>query len=323
MMTLPLAPNSLMFAPMEGITDIYYRETIHELYPEWDTYTCDFLRVPSTNPYPLKHIRKHLGDSVFTNPELSKKTIYQILTSPGAYTKETVGSIAQLGVDWIDLNLGCPSKTVCKNQGGSFLLSDHEILRPIIKTIRQNFSGTFSCKIRVGYEDDSNFEATLKLLEQEGVDLIIIHGRTRNELYKGVAKWDYIKRAVKIVDIPIIGNGDIWDLEEINQYFDYTGCHSIMLARSALKSPWLAKLYRRNIKETPELRAQEINKYFHSFYKKTLEQNNLVEASRIKRLKSVSRYIFDDLPEGQEIKKRFLLSKSFEEQAELLRCLLV
>ena len=77
---LPINEKSLMFAPMEGVTDEFYRNVVYELYPEWDTYSCDFLRVPGTNPYPIKHIRKHIGESILSSPELKKKTIYQILT---------------------------------------------------------------------------------------------------------------------------------------------------------------------------------------------------------------------------------------------------
>lgn len=313
-----LPKKSLMFAPMEGVTDEYYRNVIHELFPEWDTHTCDFLRVPSTNPYPIKHIKKHYGESILSSEALKNKTIYQILTSPGAYTAETVQSIAELGIPWIDLNLGCPSKTVCKNKGGSYLLSELAELQKIIKTIRENFQKTFTCKIRVGYQDDSNFTDILKLLEDEGVDGIIVHARTRNELYKGIAKWEYIKQAVETVNIPVIGNGDIWTTEDIDKHFEITGCHAIMLARSALKTPWLATLYKNGQLDTPSSRMDYIISYFERFYEETQKQN-LVEASRIKRLKSVSRYIFDDLPDPTMIKKRFLLSKSFEEQMDILK----
>lgn len=312
-----LKKHSLMFAPMEGVTDEYFRNVIHELYPEWDTFSCDFLRIPTTNPYPLKHVAKHIGKSVLESAELKKKTIYQILTSPGAYTKEALEHISELGMDWVDLNLGCPSKTVCRHQGGSFLLSDLDQLKSIIKSVRENFNGVFSCKIRVGYRDDKNFKNILKLLEAEGVDAIKIHGRTRDELYKGVAKWSYIKTAVETVNVPIIGNGDIWSTQDIERYFDYTNCHSVMLGRSALKTPWLAKLYKEKITETPELRMGEMIKYYKRFYAETQKQN-LPEASRIKRLKSVSRYLYDDLPNGRETKKKFLFSKTFDEQLEIL-----
>lgn len=316
MTKLELKRNSLMFAPMEGITDEYYRNVVYKLYPEWDTYSSDFLRIPSTNPYPKKHIEKHIGQSILDNPELKAKSVYQILTSPGCYTKETVEAISQIGMKWLDLNLGCPSKTVCRNKGGSFLLSELDELKKIIKTIRDNFPGIFTCKIRVGYRDDSQFEDILKLLEDEGVDAIKIHARTRDELYKGVAKWEYVKRAVKLVDIPIIGNGDIWNTEDIKKYFEYTGCHSIMLARSALKTPWIARLHQKGEQDTPQLRIEEMIRYYTHFYNEILKQQNLIESSRIKRLKSISRYLFDDLPQGDVFKRKFLLSKSFDEQMD-------
>ena len=90
-----------------------------------------------------------------------------------------------------------------------------------------------------------------------------------------------------------------------------------MLARSALKTPYLARLVKSNESDSKELRHQEIKKYFSTFYEETLKQK-LPESSRIKRLKSVSRYIFDDLPQGDKIKRSFLLSKSFEEQMQVL-----
>lgn len=318
MKSFPLKEHSLMFAPMEGVTDEYYRNVIQNLYPEWDTLSCDFLRVPSTNPYPEKHLIKHFGETVYNTPPIRKKTIYQILTSPNAFTKETVKAISNLGIEWIDLNLGCPSKTVCKNQGGSYLLNHHDHLKEIIKEIRAHFTGTFTCKIRVGFNDDQNFIKTLKLLEDEGVDAIKIHGRTRDQLYKGTSNWNYIKQAVKTVHIPIIGNGDIWTLQDIDRFYDFTNCHSIMLARPALKTPWLGTLYKEKKADSLELRKKEIIRYFTTFYNETLKQD-LPESSRIKRLKSVSRYIFEDLPNGEMIKRSFLLSKSFEEQMEHLQ----
>ncbi|MBT4790490.1 MAG: hypothetical protein HON90_02875, partial [Halobacteriovoraceae bacterium] len=116
----------------------------------------------------------------------------------------------------------------------------------------------------------------------------------------------------------IIGNGDIWNTDDIERYFNFTGCHSVMLARPALKTPWLAKLYKEKLVDSTELRIAEIIKYFDAFYTETLKQN-LKESSRIKRLKSVSRYIFDDLPAGDILKRKFLLAKSYEEQQFFLQ----
>lgn len=318
MNNIPFAEKSLFFAPMEGVTDIHYRNVITQNYPEWDFVATDFLRIPTVGMYPDKHILKHYGKSAYSDEKVKSKTLYQILTSDLALTAEHVQRIQALGFKWLDLNLGCPSKTVCKNKGGSFLLSELDILRQIIKEIRSNFDYTFTAKIRVGYRDDTNFEKILKLLEEEGVDAITIHARTRDQLYKGVANWDYVKQAVKITNVPIVGNGDIWTVEDINRYFDYTNAHSVMIARGALKTPWLARNFKMDLKiEDPFSRIEEMKKYYY-FYYKQLEGRPGDELGKIRRLKAVSRYIFDDLPNAVEIKKKFLLTKSKDQMFEVI-----
>src|SRR5690606_35962472 len=200
-------PGRVIFAPMEGITCDTYRGVIEDLYPEWDILSSDFLRVPSAGRYPQKHLLKHFGHQTY-NSHLKQKTIFQILASPTSYITEITEDLEKLDIPWLDLNLGCPSKTVVKNQGGSFLLSKPKELRKIIRTIRKSFKKTFTVKIRVGFTDDHFFEDNLKLFEEEGVEAITIHGRTREQLYKGKANWGYLKKAVETVSIPIIGNGD-------------------------------------------------------------------------------------------------------------------
>lgn len=308
--------GSLFYAPMEGITDEVYRKLILTHYPEWDFVATDFLRIPTVGGYPDKHMIKHLGTETY-NTSLQDKTIYQILTSENALTEFHVTRLAELGIRWLDINLGCPSKTVCKSKGGSYLLSDLPVLRAIIKTIRHHFPHTFTAKIRVGYQDDQNFEKILKLLAEEGVDAITIHARTREQLYKGVANWDYVKRAVQIVNIPIIGNGDIWNTADIERYFDYTNCHSVMLARSAMKAPWLAKYYKNKEVTSLSRSAWEVEKFFNLFYQFVKDQP-LDEKSKGRRLKAASRYSFDDFPNGNDLKKRFLLAQEPEQMMAVL-----
>ncbi len=318
-MKIPFEEKSLFFAPMEGVTDECYRSVIAALYPEWDFISTDFLRISTVGMYPDKHIIKHYGETFYKNKALKDKTIYQILTSDNALTIEHAKRIQALGFERLDINLGCPSKTVCKNKGGSYLLSDLPVLKKIILQIRENFHGIFTAKIRVGYRDDTNFENILKTLEDCGVDAIIIHARTRDELYKGVANWDYVKQAVKMVKIPIVGNGDIWSVDDINRYYDHTDAHSVMIARGALKTPWLAREFKNHTasngsyQEDPQLRINEMHRYYQFFYNQICEMQNLPDLSKNRRLKSISRYIFDPLDDGQAIKKSFLLSKSINE----------
>ena len=122
--------------------------------------------------------------------------------------------------------------------------------------------------MRIGFKDDSNFLDCIKLFEHEGVNAITIHGRTRDQLYKGVADWKYIRMAAKATSVPIIGNGDIWSVSDIQNIFDYTNCHSIMLGRVALK------LLGRTLSKTKKnynndyLRLEKKNSILLFFFKK-------------------------------------------------------
>lgn len=312
--------KSLLFAPMEGITDEPYRIAMLKSFPEWDQFFTDFLRVPTVGKVTEKMILEHYGERIYKSPEWRKKNSFQILTTPRAQTELVVDILESLKIDHLDLNLGCPSKKVNSHYGGAYLLSNHDALKKILDDIRSRFSGHFTVKMRIGYRDDKNFTESLKLIEDAGVEAITLHARTRDQLYKGVADWKYIKEAVETINIPLIGNGDIWIAEDIENIFNETKCHSVMLGRSALKTPWLAKIYKEYlfdggyIDETYLLyeRKKHLEVYFESLlaeYKEVEWHDNLI----LKRFKSFSRNLFDDYEDFESIRGLFLRSESLGE----------
>lgn len=318
-------PHSLIFAPMEGITDEAYRIAIMKAFPEWDYLYCDFLRVPTVGRIHERMLLEHYGPQIYANSNWRKKNAFQILTSPRSQTETVVEMIESLQIRHLDLNLGCPSKKVNAHLGGAYLLSDHESLKKILKSIRSRFSGTFTVKMRVGYRHDLNFSESLKLIADEGVDAITLHGRTRDELYKGVANWNYIKRAVAEVNIPLIGNGDVWKVEDIEDIFKLTQCHSVMFGRSALKTPWLAKLYKEYIEEDANIDETfllyERKKYLEIYFEALLHEYrnfNYKDDLILKRFKSISRNIFDDYDDFETIRGNFLRSTSLSHFLDLL-----
>ncbi len=317
-MSLCPHPQSLYFAPMEGITDELYRLVILKNFKDWDYVATDFLRVPAAGHYTKSHILEHFGKLAYAKQAWKDKTIFQILTSEKAFTEDTVSTIEQMNFEWLDLNLGCPSKTVVAHKGGSYLLTDLSLLKIIIKKIRSNFPRRFTCKIRVGFHDDKNLENIVHLLQDEGVEAITIHARTRDDLYKGIANWDYIKRAVKVAAIPIVGNGDIWTVADIDRIYDHTGCHSVMVARGALKTPWLATLYRQGIHQPDiQIHTHYMKKYFLSFLE-ALEEQNADDVVILKRLKSVSRFIFDHFENAETMKRTFMRTQTKNEAVDFL-----
>jgi tRNA-dihydrouridine synthase len=303
----PIPKGALFLAPMEGVTHEPYRRSVLELFSGWDYYATDFLRVPAAGRYPLKHLQKHFGLSYLT-PELMGSTQFQILTAHDAFTLEIVKDLQSLKFPWLDLNLGCPSKTVCKNGGGSYLLKDLITLAPLVRTIRHEFTGRFSVKVRIGFSDGSDFCELIRMLNGEGVDLITVHARTREQMYKEPANWAFIEEAVNISKVPIIGNGDVWKMEDIDRLL-MTGCHGVMMGRGALKAPWIAKAYKQNLKLTEEDVLSHI-KLFIKHYTYHLLKRDITERGLLRQIKSISRYMFDDFKAGEEMRRKILLSQT-------------
>lgn len=314
---LPYARGSVLFAPMEGVTDEAYRRTILKLYPEWDQLSTDFLRVPTNGLINPKMILEHFGKSAYEKESVREKTSFQILTSLRAQTTQVVEIIEQMGLAHLDLNLGCPSRKVNSHQGGSWLLSDHQALVSVLRDIRKNFTKTFTVKIRLGYQSTDNFEERLKIFEGEGVDAITIHGRTRDQLYQGVADWSFIKRATEVVTIPIIGNGDVWNVEDIDRMFGECNVYAVMLGRGALKTPWLASYYRSKSKIHNEEflrqdRVGQLQLYFETLLQE-FKREDRQSTNILKRFKGVSRYLFDDFDSPEEVRSRFLRSETLDQ----------
>jgi tRNA-dihydrouridine synthase B len=305
--------GSLFFAPMEGITDEAFRKTILKLYPEWDYLATDFLRVPSAGRYPLKFIFRHMGKDMMETEDITDKTMFQILTSHKSFTIDMVRQITELNIPWLDMNIGCPSNTVCKNRGGSYLLTNLHSLGQLVRDIRQNFPGRFTCKVRIGYHDTEGFEDSIRMLNDEGVDMITVHARTRDDMYKAPARWEFIKRAVELSGVPIIGNGDVWCSADIERMLSETGCHGIMIGRGALKAPWIAQDYRRGFYNASSSETLERIKTFFQQYRSSLEAEGISQRGLLKQSKSVSRFMFDEIPSGQEIKRKLMLTQATED----------
>lgn len=305
---------------MEGVTDGPYREVIQRIFGDWDYYTTDFYRIPSVGNLTQKALIRHYGECYLGKKSHVAQTAFQFLTSEIAQTQRVIELVDELNYHHIDLNLGCPSNKVNSNRGGAYLLSDLIALEKIIKNIRANFSKLFTVKIRVGYRDDSMFLDLLKMFEDCGVDAITVHARTRDQLYKGKADWNYIKKAVEVSNLPIVANGDIWTIEDIQSIFDECNPYAVMCGRSALKTPWLASLYKEHLGKSDfiteefllKLRAHNLDLYFHEL-EKEYRKFGYIDSTILKRFKAFCRYLFDDYENFEIIRGQFLRAQSLQE----------
>ena len=140
----------------------------------------------------------------------------------------------------LDINFGCPVKKVVQKCGGSALLADLPLLERIIRAVIDNSAVPVTAKIRTGWDEDKvNYDEVGLLLQEVGCAWVTMHGRTRAQKFTGKANWDRIAHLVEVLDIPVIGNGDVVDGGSYRQMVEHTRCHGVMIGRGAMGNPWI------------------------------------------------------------------------------------
>jgi tRNA-dihydrouridine synthase C len=168
----------------------------------------------------------------------------QLLGGQPQVVAENAARGAELGAPGIDLNFGCPARTVNRSDGGSIILRDPQRVHDITSSVRRAVpSGVpVTVKTRLGYEDRSRFLDIVRAVESAGADELTIHARTKRHGYRPPAYWEDIARAREVATLPIIANGEIWSPGDALRCRDVSGCEDLMLGRGALCRPDLPRL---------------------------------------------------------------------------------
>ena len=142
--------------------------------------------------------------------------------------------------DFLDINFGCPVKKVVSRNGGSGCLRDLGLVAAIISAVRRAVSIPVTAKIRSGWSEELRNPVEIALRCQDaGVRVLTLHARTRTQMYSGTANWDEIAAVVDALDIPVVGNGDVWTGEDAARMRAHTGCAGVMIARGSHGAPWI------------------------------------------------------------------------------------
>ncbi len=223
----------LVLSPMAGVTDYSFRRLIKN---------CGGVGLSVSEFISVEGLTRH-------NPKSKRQMRFDESERPfavqifGGEVKRMVlgAEMAQeVGADILDVNCGCPAPKVVKKGGGSGLLKDLPNLELILTEIKKAISIPLTLKIRTGYTDSTiNAVEVAKMAEQCGVEHLQVHGRTREQGYKGEANWDIIKAVKEAVSIPVSGNGDVTDVEFALKKFDETGVDGILIGRGAMQNPWI------------------------------------------------------------------------------------
>lgn len=232
----------LVLAPMEGLVDSYMR-TLLTADGSFDHCVTEFLRVVDRLlPKRVFHRLCPEAASGWQTPSGTPVHL-QLLGSDPVAMAENACRGAELGAPVIDINFGCPSKTVNKNMGGAILLREPERIYQILSAIRAALpeDTPLTAKMRLGFEDKHLAIENAQAVEAAGVNELCIHARTKVEGYKPPAHWHWIARIKEEVSLPIVANGEIWNLEDYLACKEASGCDQIMIGRGAVARPDLAR----------------------------------------------------------------------------------
>ncbi|WP_286987453.1 tRNA-dihydrouridine synthase family protein [Cobetia sp.] len=252
-MTPSLTPQALAragrigIAPMEGVIDDITRECLTGL-GGYDWCVTEFVRVTHVKlpPRVFKRICPELLDASPTQTAQTRHETPVALQLLGA-DPEALGInarvAARLGAPSVDINFGCPAKTVNRHDGGAALLRSPERVFRAVEGVRKALEGTgvpVTAKIRLGFNDRRLALACAQAAEAGGATQLVVHGRTKQEGYRPPAHWEWIGKITSELSIPVVANGDIWDMHCYWRARSLSGCRDVMLGRAALADPFLA-----------------------------------------------------------------------------------
>ena len=235
-MTLNLGSNQCFLSPLAGYTNLPFRLVVREV-GGVSLCTTDLVNARSLlekNHKALKLIETRPTDSPLA---------VQLFGSVPEEMRDAAIYLESLGVQSIDINMGCPVKKVCKVGGGSAMMTELDKTSALVKGMVNAVKIPVTAKMRLGWDDD-NFTAPdlARTLEDVGVAAIFVHGRTREQGFGGTVNLAGIRKVVEAVkNIPVIGNGDIITPQAAKKMFDETGCAGVSIGRGAFYDPWIFK----------------------------------------------------------------------------------
>lgn len=289
--------NNIFLAPMAGVTDISFRGLCKEMgcglvYTEM--VSAKALYYGSENTQTLLRIadeEKPVATQIFgREPKIMAEVCEKYFND-------------REDICIIDINMGCPAPKIIKNGEGSALLKEPKLAAEIVREIKKISSKPVTVKFRKGFNDDNiNAVDFAKTIEDAGADAITIHGRTTKQMYEGKADWDIIRQVKEAVNIPVIGNGDVFTAEAALELRNLSNCDGIMVARGSMGNPWIFRQIERKLKgeSTLEIKPEEKIDMCIRHYELAIKYDGDYKA--IREMRKHASWYLKGLPRSSEVR---------------------
>lgn len=305
--------NNVFLAPMAGVTDLPFRLLCKEM-------GCGLVYSEMVSAKGILYENRNTTELLRIAAE-ERPTAVQLFGSD----PEILGAMAQkiepLPIDIIDVNMGCPAPKIVKNGEGSALTKTPELVGKIVRALAEAQKKPVTIKIRKGFDDAHlNAAEIARIVEANGAAAIAVHGRTREQYYSGKADWACIREVKKAVQIPVIGNGDVFTPQDAGRLLETTGCDAVMIGRGAQGNPWIFRRtlhYLQTGELLPEPTAEER-------VEKALRHARMLiaykgEYTGIREMRKHTAWYMKGLPGAAELRGRLNAAENMADMEELLR----
>ena len=230
---------------MEGLADFWIRQVLTDI-GGYDWCVTEFVRVSGLLLPPKVFYRWCPELRMGARTRGGTPVHVQLLGSDPACMGDNAARAVELGAPAVDLNFGCPAKTVNRHRGGAVLLDEPEVVHQVVAAVRAAVPAHIpvSAKMRLGNQDDARALDNARAVEAAGASWLTVHGRTKAQGYRPPAYWDRIGAVREAISLPVIANGEIWTPADAEQCRRESGCDALMLGRGAVSDPFLARALR-------------------------------------------------------------------------------
>lgn len=300
---LEIKPN-LVLAPMSGVTCSSFRRLIKQLNPgAVGLLVTEFISVEGLTRESTRSVRM-----MHFHPEEHPLGI-QIFGHDINRMRDAALMAQDAGADLVDINCGCPAPKVVKKGGGCELMRQPQHLRMILREVRKFITVPLTIKMRSGWDSENrNAVEIAKIAEGEGVNSITVHGRTRFDLYRGEADWEFVHQVRDTVKIPVCGSGDVVDRKSAEARVQKSGANGLYVGRAAISNPFVFTDIVNGSEKIELTKLQVIEKYVE------LLSEEFEPQYRIGRLKQ----LVSQMCKGESWSKPFCRSQSYSEAIDVL-----